>query len=149
MNKGSVNIYGNTAPGNLQRDHWLFWSFCWTGPPVILRVGSTGPRLISVKDFNGDYFEVLRYRVMDYFQFFQSFSDKKYGTRANLYYGIKIYFERSFSTGPWKIFDQADTGQYTILYGKINGATVNFTTGHRSFPGYSQNAVHHLPFSLF
>ena len=37
--------------------------------------------------------------------------------------------------GPWKIFDQADTGPYTILYGKINGATINFTTGHRSFPG--------------
>ena len=41
---------------------------------------------------------------------------------------------KEISTGPWKIFDQADTGPYTILYGKINGATVNFTTGHRSFP---------------
>ena len=25
--KGPVNIYGNTGPGNLQRDHPLFWSF--------------------------------------------------------------------------------------------------------------------------
>ena len=25
--KGPVNIYGNTGPGNLQRDHRLFWSF--------------------------------------------------------------------------------------------------------------------------
>ena len=46
--KGPVNIYGNMGPGNLQRDYRLFWSFSWTGPPVILRVGSTGPRLISV-----------------------------------------------------------------------------------------------------
>ena len=37
--------------------------------------------------------------------------------------------------GPWKIFDQANTGPYTTLYGKINRATVNFATAHRSFPG--------------
>ena len=53
--------------------------------------------------------------------------------------GAKDYFEvvfrKKISTRPWKIFDQADTGPYTILYGKINGAKVNFTTGHRSFPG--------------
>ena len=46
--KGPVNIYGNTGLGNLQRDHPLFWYFSWTGPTVILRVGSVGPRLISV-----------------------------------------------------------------------------------------------------
>ena len=45
--KGPGNIYGNTGPGKLQRDHRLFWSFSWTGPPVILRVDSTGPLLIS------------------------------------------------------------------------------------------------------
>ena len=27
VTKGPVNIYGNTEPGNLQRDHRLFWSF--------------------------------------------------------------------------------------------------------------------------
>ena len=27
----------------------------------------------------------------------------------------------------WRIFDQADTGPCTVLYGKINGATVNFS----------------------
>ena len=43
-------------------------------------------------------------------------------------------FWMEISTGPWRIFEQADTGPYTILYGKINGAMANFTTGHRSFP---------------
>ena len=36
--QGAVNSYANTGPRNLQRDHQLFWSFSWTGPPVILRV---------------------------------------------------------------------------------------------------------------
>ena len=44
-------------------------------------------------------------------------------------------FWMEISTGPWRIFDQADTGPYTILYRKINGAMVNFTTSHRTFPG--------------
>ena len=39
------------------------------------------------------------------------------------------------STGPWIIFDQADMGPCTILNGKINGTTVNFTTDHHSFFG--------------
>ena len=39
------------------------------------------------------------------------------------------------SMGPWIIFDQADMGPYTILNGKINGTTVNFTIDHYSFPG--------------
>ena len=62
--KGAVNIHVNTGLANLQWDHQLFWSFCWTGPPVILRVDSMGSLLISVKDFNGvkDYFGVLQYQ---------------------------------------------------------------------------------------
>ena len=39
------------------------------------------------------------------------------------------------STGPCIIFDQAGTGSYTFVYGKINGAMVNSTPDHRSCPG--------------
>ena len=39
------------------------------GPLVILRLGSKGPGLISVWDFNRakDYFKLLRHGVIDYF----------------------------------------------------------------------------------
>ena len=42
-------------------------------------------------------------------------------------------FRMKVSTGPWRIFEQAVTGRCTTLYGKINGATVNFSTGHHCF----------------
>ena len=79
-----------------------------------MRVDSTGPPLISVWDFNGvkDYFRVLQYGAIDCRD-------------------VKGLFHKK-NTGPWQIYD---TGPYTILYGKINGATVNFTTGRGSFPG--------------
>ena len=44
-------------------------------------------------------------------------------------------FWMEISTGPWRIFDHANTGPYTILYGKIKGVTGNFSGGHRSFSG--------------
>ena len=44
-------------------------------------------------------------------------------------------FWMEISTEPWRNFDQADTKPYTILYGKINGAKANFTTGNHSFLG--------------
>ena len=68
---GPVNIYGNTGPDNSKRVHELFLSLSWTGPPVILKCDSTGPRLISMYDFIAakDYFGVLRYGVMDYILF--------------------------------------------------------------------------------
>ena len=68
--KGPVNIYGNTGPGNLQRDHRLFLSFRHTGPHVILNVEYTGPPVISIWDFNvaKDYFEVLMYGAMDFYR---------------------------------------------------------------------------------
>ena len=37
--------------------------------------------------------------------------------------------------GAMEIFHQVDTGSYTIWNGEINGVTLNFSTGHRSFPG--------------
>ena len=127
--KGPGNIYGNAGPGNLQRDHRLFWSFSRTGPPVILRVDFTEPPLISVSDFNGvkDYFGVLQYGAMDYIETLPVF------LIVNSCYGANNYFAWRFQRGPWRILDKADTGPYTILYRKINGATVIFTSGHRTF----------------
>ena len=71
-----------------------------------MRVGLTGPQLISVQDFNGakDYFEVLRCGVMDYFQFFSGLSHIK-------------------NTGPEQIYT---TGLRFILEGDFNGAVENF-----------------------
>ena len=68
--KGPVNIYGNTGPGNLQRDHRLFLSFRHTGPPVILNVECMGPQVISMWNFNGvkDYFEVLTYGAIEFYR---------------------------------------------------------------------------------
>ena len=136
QSKGPGNIYENTGPGKLQRDHRLFWSFSWTGPPVILRVDSTGPPLISVFDFNGvkDYFGILRYGAMDYIETLPVFLIIKIRDHDKYILRGQRLFRAEISTGPWRIFEQADTGPYTILYGKINGTTVNFTTGHRSFP---------------
>ena len=70
------------------------------GPPVILRVSSTGPWLISVLNFNGakDYFEVLRYGVMVYFQFFSGLFHIK-NTRPEQIYttGLKLILEGDFN----------------------------------------------------
>ena len=46
--KGPLNINWNTRLENLQQDHYLLLSLSWTGPPVIMRFDSTGPRIISV-----------------------------------------------------------------------------------------------------
>ena len=88
-------------------------------------------------DFNGVklYFVVLRYGAMDYIETLPVFliieirGHDKYTLRGQRLFRIEI------STGLWRIFEQADTVPYTILYGKIIGVTVNFTTGHHSFPG--------------
>ena len=100
--KGAVNIYGNTGPGNLQRDRLLFWPFVRTGPPVILKHQSTGPPIISMLFFNGarDYFQVLRYGAMDYFQWCQLYGTNNYfSIFSRILYGTKDYFP-DFSTGP-------------------------------------------------
>ena len=100
--KGPVNIYGNTGPGNLQRDRLLFWPFVRTGPPVILKHQSTGPPIISMLFFNGarDYFQVLRYGAMDYFQWCQLYGTNNYfSIFSRILYGTKDYFP-DFSTGP-------------------------------------------------
>ena len=96
-----------------------------------------GPPLISVLDFNGvkDYFGVLPNGAMDYIETLPLFLILKIRGQRKFILRDQQLFWMEISTGPWRIFDQADTGPYTILYGKINGATVNFTTGHRSFPG--------------
>ena len=58
---GLVNIHGNRGLGNLQRDHWLFLAFRHMGPPVVLKVEYTGPKVFTMYSFKGakDYFEVL------------------------------------------------------------------------------------------
>ena len=68
--EGPVNIFGNTGTGNLKRDHRLFLSLHYTGPLVILNVEYMGPLVSSMWDFNRDkdYFEVLKYRPMDYYR---------------------------------------------------------------------------------
>ena len=125
-------MYGNTGPGNLQQDHRIFWSFSWTWPLVILRVDSTGPPLIiRVKD----YFGVLPNGAMDYIETLPVFLIvKKRGHSKSILRGQQLFW-MEISTELCRIFDQADTGPHIILYGEINGATVNFTTSHRSFPG--------------
>ena len=93
---GLVNIYGNVGPGYLQWDHGLFWSFSWIGPPVILRIGSTGPRLISVSDFNRakDYFEVLRYGFL---VFPGHFHIKNTGPEQIYTTGLTFFLEGDFN----------------------------------------------------
>ena len=49
--------------------------------------------------------------------FFQSFSYKKYGTRANLYYGTKIYFGRRFQRGRGKFLTKRIRGH--TLFGMV------------------------------
>ena len=113
-------MYGNTGPGNLQQDHRIFWSFSWTWPLVILRVDSTGPPLIiRVKD----YFGLLQYGAMDYIETLPVFLTIQIRGHGKFVLRGQQLSWMEISTGPWRIFDQADTEPYTMLYDKINGAT--------------------------
>ena len=135
--KGPVNIYGNTGPGNLQRDRRLFWPSVRTGPPIILRVGSTGPRIISMLFFNGakDYFGALRYGTIDYIETLWVFLIIKIRGHEKFILRGQQLFRMKISTGPRIILDYSDTGPHIIFRGSFNGATDYFGHVHRSFPG--------------
>ena len=104
------------GPGNLQWDYWLFLSLSWTGPLIILKVGSTGPRLMSVYECNGakDYFGVLQYEVIDYIQLFMVFLIVEIRDHGKYHIRDQQLFQLEISTGMWIIFCQADTGPYTF-----------------------------------
>ncbi len=59
------------------------------------------------------------------------------GHSKNLSSGIRgrRFFMMVFSTGPWQIFDQPDTGPQTFIDGFFNGAAIKFCTVNSSFPG--------------
>ena len=94
-----------------------------------------GSLLISVKDFNGvkDYFGVLQYQ--DYIETLPVFLKIELWGQGKFILLCQQRFWMEISTGPLRYFDHANTGPYTILYGKINRAKANITIGHCSFYG--------------
>ena len=141
VDKGPVNIYGNTGPGNLQRDRRLFWLSVRTGPPIILRVGSTGPRIISMLFFNGanDYLQVVQYGAIYYLQWCKLYGTNNYfSIFSRIFYGTKDYFP-DFSTGtmiflPFFIFSPIFRTMLPIF-------KTGMTSYLRSLIGYQSLAV--------
>ena len=117
FSKGSVNIYGNTGPGNLHRDERLFLFFSWT---VILKFGhglfqrriSMGPKIILEYSGMGSWI---------IFSLFGSFSYKNYGTRANPHYEANIYFGRRFQLGREKFVTKRIQGHILFCIVKSTG----------------------------
>ena len=83
------------------RGHGLFQCRISTGPKIILKYCGTGSWII--------------------FSFFRSFSYKKYGTRANIYYGTKIYFGRRFQRGRGKFLTKRIRGHTLFCMVKSTG----------------------------
>ena len=94
-------------------------------------VESKGPSTILVWDFGGSkvYSGVLTFRV-----FTGLFHSENTGRLQVSDFGQKTISYDDFS-GARRVFNQVDTGPSANLDGNIYGATVNFSTGHRSFPG--------------
>ena len=121
--KGPVNIYGNTGPGNLQWDHWLFWPFSWTGPLLIWGLALRGHGLFQYRISTGPKI-IFKYSGAGSWtisSFFWSFSYKKYGTRANLYYGTNIYFGWRFQRGRGKFLTKRVRGHALFCMVKSTG----------------------------
>ena len=104
--KGLVNIYGNTGPGNLQRDHMVIF--------VPHLDGATG------------YFESWLYGAMAYSGVrFQRGQRLCWSTpvRGHELYLVFTGLFHSENTGPWQI---SNTGLKIISVGDFNGAMDNF-----------------------
>ena len=77
----------------VERGHRLFWGLALRGHGLFQYRISTGPKIIFKYSGAGSW---------TISSFFWSFSYKKYGTRANLYYGTNIYFGWRFQRGRGK-----------------------------------------------
>ena len=102
---GTTGYFGPSV----ERGHRLFWRFALRGHGLFQCRISAGPKIILMYCSTGSW---------TIFNFFWSFSYRKYGTRANLYYGAKTYFGRRFQRGRGKFLTKQIWGHiYTILYG--------------------------------
>ena len=90
----------------VERGHQLFWGLALRGHGLFQCRISTGPKIILKYSGTG---------LWTIFSFVGSFLYKKYGTRADLYYGTKNYFERRFQRGRGKILTKRIRGHHTLF----------------------------------
>ena len=96
----------------VERGHRLFWGLALRGHGLFQCRISTGPKIILKYSGAGSW---------TIFSFSGSFSYKKYGTRANLYYGTKIYFGRRFQRGRGKFLTKRIRGHTLFCMVKSTG----------------------------
>ena len=96
----------------VERGHRLFWGLALRGHGLFQYRISTGPKIIFKYSGAGSW---------TISSFFWSFSYKKYGTRANLYYGTNIYFGWRFQRGRGKFLTKRVRGHALFCMVKSTG----------------------------
>lgn len=125
----AFNIYGNEGPGNLRRDHRIFWRghrVCWgltlRGYRLFQCRISTESKIIL------EFSHTVPWNIL---RLYLSFSYQKYGAIINLYYGAINYFGWRFQWCHAEVLTKRIQSHtlFSIFHSRFT------RNSHRSFPG--------------